>query len=1089
MTDFNFSSEFVEGELTIPKPNFDSSSIEGVGQVGGGTPYPKGVGDKWKDLAVKGLRNATGKISPTAEGILAGYVAPLDTIGSLIIDIVPIQKWTITKERRDQFRALTPEEKKAALMHEAVWAGLWVAAPLVGPVLGLGAKGAAKGVGKISKLWKPRMLPIEDLATWQKGFYSTALAKSVKGMKGLRTAERTAVKDFMLGDRLALKRPISLGKAGGASKTYQKIIQVEDDIYSLTNETYNSLIPEALRSKGLLEEFGKQVPWVSKGKGAKDRAHWLDAIYQREMKYFVGKEASKGMKLADATPEQMENVLRFMQTNRGSTAITKALETPATAPFAPIRRVAEYGEPVFKMFSKVYKPIKEAIGRTNAESIKSMLLLDKTLVQRGLREAVGSKGKTRWIKEVSDDILDKSNEFLVGRDKFMQAARQPGIDKESLGILVKEARVKSEGILTGLSPRDKELVKEISNTIDDFYTKLYQQRMFWDVQRKFFKAGVTPHGANQVSLAINSHAGELGNVLSSRGSLDYAAKVGGINNFLSKMQGYVDDGMKAGWFTKGADLKRLKQGLTLPGREIEGLGFVGTEREKMMMPFLEGYHSRVYQGEMRIMDDFINALSKDKRAFHTQLRQKVPFDSLRKQKRKSLQDTIASRVHSQAREMYFHDTINEIAKHAQTLPASWKSWTEHYVSRLMGLPSEADDWIAKWMNKTSMVTGKWDAYRVMSAARAVNDFTYMGFLGLKPFSAMRNMFQPLLMVPADLGGTKEILTLARGYAFAASKKGKKALDNIGVLGEFAPDIEIQTMPKLFNVGKKVKGVRLPKFLSTRQGIRDASLWMFRKSDEMNRYVSGGAAFVKWKDARRKVFPKGLAPGKAPTGTEVRAFMKKAGVNGRTDVTKTQIESLVRSGHFEDARSIFVKDVVADTQYLYGHADSPLIGHQWGGVGKTGMVFQSWWMNYVSALSKWSTTGTMEERFRRAAGMMASHSMAYVAMRQIWDDRTALSTIALGPIPTELPTPPVVDLFTKIAKAPLFVGRKFLEAGGDPTEEAKRQMIKILKTGIPMALPGGLQMLQSGRGASRDGFPGLAKSIIKYNGTPGFPFAR
>jgi hypothetical protein len=1040
--------------------------------------YPKGTGDYFKDKAVGALRSATGKISPVAEGILAGYVAPLDTIGSLVIDTFPLAKWSITKERREQFHALSEEDKKKALIHEGMWAALWVATPFIGPTIRATAKGVGKGTKFATKAFRPKMLPVEDTATWTAKYYGTALDQGIKNIKGLRKAERTAIKDFMFGDKDALRRALTLGKAQGASKAFRNTIK---DINGLTSETLERLSPEALRKGGLLEEFGKKVPWTSKGKGAKERQSWLDAIYQREMKYFVGKDQARKMRLRDASPKEMENVLRFMETNTGKAAVTKALETPATAPFATVRRIAEYGEPVFKMFSKVYRPIKDAMGRTNADALRNMVLLEKTLVQRGLRVAKGSKGKTKWIKDVNDDILDRVNTFLNKRDELMQVARDPRIDKEAFARIYKDAQAKSGALLNGLNEREKQLVGEIANTIDDFFTKLYQKRMFWDVQKKFFKAGVTPHGADQVAYHINKNAGALHDVLSTRGSLDYAAKVEGIKNFLDAMKGTISQGKRMGWFNEGADLTKLAKGLTLPGREIEKLGFVGLERKGMAMPFLEGYFPRVYQAEMRVMDDFINALSKDKKAFFTQLRQKIPFDELARGKRKSLQDTIASRVHAQSREMYLHDTITDIAKHAQNLPASWKAWTEHYVSRLMGLPSEMDDWIAKWFNKTARLTGSWDAYRVMNAARMVNDFTYMGFLGLKPFSAMRNMFQPLLMVPADLGGTKDLVTLARGYAFAATPKGKKALDAIGILGEWAPDLETQVAPKLFNVGKKVGGIRLPKFASSRQGMRDASLYMFRWSDEFNRYVSGGAAYVKWQDAVRKVFPGGKALGKAPTSKEVRTLLKKAGVNGRTEVTRAEIESLVRGGQLDQARSIFVKDVVADTQYLYGHADSPLLAHQWGGIGKTGVVFQSWWMNYASALNKWFLTGTAEQRTKRLMNYAVSHTMAYIAMRQLWDAKTAKKAVAFGPIPTDLPTPPIVDLFVKLAKAPLYIGAKTLD--GEFSDASKKQFVKILKTGVPMFLPGGLQIMQSGKAGMEEGLPGIAKSIIRYNREP------
>ena len=336
------------------------------------------------------------------------------------------------------------------------------------------------------------------------------------------------------------------------------------------------------------------------------------------------------------------------------------------------------------------------------------------------------------------------------------------------------------------------------------------------------------------------------------------------------------------------------------------------------------------------------------------------------------------------------------------------------------------------------------------------------------------------MVPADLGGIKDPITLARGLAFAATKQGKAALDKIGILGEYAPELTLTRMPKVFGQKSKILGVGVP----SRDSLRDASLAMFRGSDQFNRYVSGGSAYVKWEDATRKVFSE-LRPGQIPSQSSVRTFLKKAGVNGRTEVTRTRIESLVRSGHLEEARSIFVRDVVADTQFLYGHADSPLIAHQWGGVGKTGIVFQSWWMNYGSALRKWVTTGTPAERATRMTNWALSHTLAYLGMRQMWDARTSAKTAYLGPFPditdSLVPTPPIMDVVHKVLKAPIAVARALPK--GEGGEMTKKQAISLLKAGVSMFVPGGLQFVQSTRAGMEEGFPGLAKSILRINREP------
>jgi len=571
-------------------------------------------------------------------------------------------------------------------------------------------------------------------------------------------------------------------------------------------------------------------------------------------------------------------------------------------------------------------------------------------------------------------------------------------------------------------------------------------------------------------------------------------KATGIKNYLDEIKGMVDEGAGKGWFySQGDELsaltKGLKKKLSLPTTAV-GEGLTGMERQGMMLPFLESYYPRVFQQEMRAVDQFIGMLSKDKQAFYSHLRKGAKHSELHLtgdkmaaelgRGRRSLEQTIAARTHAQAREMYLFEGIKDFSSFANTLPLKWKRFHEHYMTRIMGLPSQADDYVASVLNLVPI--GKsWDAFRVMSAAKRVNDFTYMGFLGLKPFSAMRNLFQPLLLVPADLGGTKDIFTLMKGFRFAASKRGKHLLDNIGVKGEYAPELPMANL-RVFDVGRSVAGKRLPKWTGSLGALRDATLWAFRGSDNMNRYVSGGAAYVKWEEAFRKTFPT-YSRGQIPKAGQIRTFMKKAGINGRAEPVKHRIENNLRAGHFEQGGTIFVKDVVADTQYLYGHADSPLFTQQLGGVGKTISIFQSWWMNYANTMGKWATTGTVGARFQRGFAWMVSHAMAYTMMRQMWDHGTASKSVFLGPISGlqgEVPTPPIWDAMRKTVGNAWKAGD--LLARGDIAGVGK-QALSTVKTTVPLMIPGGLQLSQSVRAGYKEGAFGVAKSIIRYNREP------
>ena len=120
---------------------------------------------------------------------------------------------------------------------------------------------------------------------------------------------------------------------------------------------------------------------------------------------------------------------------------------------------------------------------------------------------------------------------------------------------------------------------------------------------------------------------------------------------------------------------------------------------------------------------------------------------------------------AQARELHLYDTLSDVVDFTKNLPASWKDYTEHYISGVLGIPAEMDHRVAQLLTKSvgklERLAGKegiWTEYRALNLAHTINNLTYLGGLGFKPFSAMRNLFQPLLMVPADLGGLKDLGT-------------------------------------------------------------------------------------------------------------------------------------------------------------------------------------------------------------------------------------------------------------------------------------------------------------------------------------------
>jgi hypothetical protein len=346
----------------------------------------------------------------------------------------------------------------------------------------------------------------------------------------------------------------------------------------------------------------------------------------------------------------------------------------------------------------------------------------------------------------------------------------------------------------------------------------------------------------------------------------------------------------------------------------------------------------------------------------------------------------------------------------------------------------------------------------MNLAYNLNNLASLGGLGFKPFSAARNLFQPLLTVPADLGGLKDVGTLARGYKWAANSENRAYLRSLGAIEEYAPEIYLR--PPILRQGRVVAGKELP----TLEGARDAAMWMFKASDRLNRYVTGGAAALKW-DGLLAKFNGKVAP------NEATAFGKQLGLGKRHEWVKADIEDLLMRGKANEAKAAYIKDVIADTQYLYGVADAPVVLRKHGTLGRSAFLFQSWWMNYGSLLQKWMTKGESPGEFaeKMFVGML-SQGIAYSMMEPLWGNYTAVRSTFLGPFPNEFNEfliPPTWKPVYHTATAMINIQ--------NPTEVERH--LRGLGDSSWILIPGGLQMKSSLSGAEKEGWTGFSKSIL------------
>ena len=363
---------------------------------------------------------------------------------------------------------------------------------------------------------------------------------------------------------------------------------------------------------------------------------------------------------------------------------------------------------------------------------------------------------------------------------------------------------------------------------------------------------------------------------------------------------------------------------------------------------------------------------------------------------------IASRVQSQANALILYPKVDELVNVAKNYPVNLSSYVEHHLARLLNTPSSVDYTVSRvFENSIGKIEGlfgkegTWSPRRVMNLSQTVNDMVYLGALGFKPFSAARNLFQPLITGAPDIG-EGGYAALLKGYTRLINPSTKQAtreyLNNIGVISEYLPELNIKPSFLPFSksniLGKEIDTTRIESF-------KDAAMWMFKASDRFNKYVTGSAAMTKWEGGISKFSDGSINP------ANVDKVLKLTGASNRNPWVRTEIEGLLRKGLVDDAKAVYVKDVVADSQFLYGALDAPQIIGKYGSLSRTGLAFQSYWMNLAPLIEKSLRTGTLEDKVRRPLMGMLSSAAAYMMMEPIWGGPSAKQSVGVGPFPTEI----------------------------------------------------------------------------------------
>lgn len=993
------------------------------------------------------------------------------------LEMFPYTRYALGSNR-EQFEQLDKEDQINALLVETLGATLWMFGGRIIKDAGYVAKQTARPfkwlfntAEKAAKV--PKILPVEDavkdierMIGKEKAApfsYGDVVRSKLQG-KGFGKDESEALHQVLAGEDEGRLLDVVLNRrylGKDPTKPFEEAVKWETGrLYPrpTLREAFKKQYAEPLVradyynkqfTKVLIEDVYKKAPAEATVK------HIFNAHAER----LFGKNAPAGF--GEVTPHHMANILYDMLENR---AVTWMIASPGKMPsFHPARVVFGAGERWMKTKTMIYEPIKRSLSKANRNYFNHALLFAKMLEQRGAYTRVTIKEtgefavkKAKWL---TPQVQDEAYKVLRQFDDLTRQA-------ERLTSKAEIAEIQNQLSMVGkdMSPGARVLV-DAWRTYSDH---LYGEHMKMQIPRVFRKVGLTNLGQAKIDELMGGAQGlgyEIDRLFSTISSRNPVEKTTGAKEILKKAKARLEFfGDEHPYFTpKGKDLEKA---LAKAEKALTWGGGRGN-----FVKYLENYVARVAQHEDALLMKWREGLFKNQQAFYTKPRklekmrgEPVDFGTM-----------IQARTMAHAKEQFLYDTLGEVVDYTMGLPPSWIRYIEDYIGGILNVSTVSDYLLAQFftatvgagerqMSRIGRLFGKewggeglWSERRILNLAYTVNNLTYLGGLGFKPFSAVRNLFQPLLTVAADLGGLKDLGHLVSGYKWALNPKNRAYIRSLGAIAEYAPEVHLR--PSMIVKGKTVFGKELP----TIEQVRDAGMWMFKGADRFNRYVSGGAAHLKWEKTVEKM-------GLPKTANEVKFFSRKMGITSRRDWVRAEIEDLLHRGKFADAKAVWINDVIADTQYLYGAAEAPTILRKFGGVGRTAAIFQSWWMNYGSLLSKWATTGNAPAKVQRMFTAMISQTMAYMLMEPLWGKGTAKRSTFLGAFPKEFN-----EFLLPPAFAPIYHAGAAMMNIQSP--EVTSRHAKAALDSLWIFAPAGLQLKTFYKATKKEGWEGFGKAFL------------
>lgn len=942
-----------------------------------------------------------------------------------------------------------------------------------------------------------------------------------KTLRGLDTVEQSLPRAFMnpsVVERLAGKYKLAsdeaemvlkwqespiywgrTGRSGGLvqaepSAAFQKLltpktqklrVEVTRDI-----EKWKNMTPDQARYEFYREGWEKEISKLPYGKVLSKPKNLKEVIREQAKKYMPIEDAIR-LNFDDVTPELMANFwLDALEPGRRLLKLGEPSISMIPKAIKPSRKVYGPYQRFYQAYDNIYSKLKEVFGTANKYEFDKIHDLNQRIVAAGLgklvakvadNKIVSMKLKPNFAKEewtqlgvVARQLDDMAGEGYASIKEATKELGRVEADKVTLEM-TKVIEAERRALLNKQTKNVRTLYEDVWQP---WHNALYKEHLLLKIPQVLERFGLSNKGKLMVEKLMSNEGivPALDGLLNPRTDFGFGVVGQGIEDLLEHIRGLVDPS----WFTRRSiknmekTIEGAKKALSTGGKDIPG--------------YVENYAMRIGLKGRDLAVERATSLLGARHAGYVKSR----WNTVATKPEMDTSLILEARARAQAKDLFVYPYIPDVVKAANETTTALAEYTEHYIARLMGEPSLMDHKLAQFLTasigriETALGrSGVWDAYRVQRMAHLLNDMVYLGALGFKPFSAIRNLFQPLITVPADMGGIKDLAWLTVGTARAAKADVRQYLRGIGAIQEFAPDIYLRQ--RILDFGPKIKGVQLPHM----QAVRDVGLWMFQQSDRFSRYTTGAAAMSKWEHYAQKFLINDWKPD---------VFMKKMKFHGRDAWVRRELEAPFRDltrrpssvaqieGALEEAKRLYINDVIADTQFLYGIAESPQLTYKGGGLSKTAFIFQTWWMNYMTALGKW-VTGTdlnFAERVGRSVTAILSSAIAYEIMVHGagFKESTAARSVFLGPIPRGVsgfsypPTwAPIVHTITGLG----VIGDQAFSkmVGGEFDAEKITSQANSLFRSVSIMIPGGLMVGQAIRRGMAEGPSGAAQSLIGY----------